>query len=306
MNARLHPRPPHLTHTAIHVLGANPSSEHLHAVTSLQGWAQAWGKSMKPLESGSTSQDPHNCLWAWIMPYLLLLACTTGLTYASCSGYAPAYLQADCNHWAPTQYKCLWGDCAAMEDHADSQGLCSCLWANSWPQLLLPSLASISMFVFTSSPCPYMVTCCWPNSRKCVHHWLWQPLWLPALAPSHKVPLKVPSDLAAIEVPPNDLAKDYKVVKLWTAETWAKETLHSRGCIVATHTHPWLPTPLDLGSQHAPIAWATEESLSLIKSVQKSGRGGCFFKCADTYMRLQGFRRIREIWVHQHNTVNLQ
>lgn len=72
------------------------------------------------------------------------------------------------------------------------------------------------------------------------------------------------------------------------------------------HTRSRCPAPLDPESQNAPVCLPpTFENFPLWMAVHKSKRGDCFFKCTNTCTRLPGTWRIREIWLHQRNTVNL-
>lgn len=78
------------------------------------------------------------------------------------SKYAPACLQPDPSDW-PLQCAQLRGECTAMGEHTNNQSLCSCWWACHWPQLLLPSLAPITMCMSASRSFR------WPPKWLCAH-----------------------------------------------------------------------------------------------------------------------------------------
>ena len=134
-------------------------------------------------------------------------------------------------------------------------------------------------------PLPALVPACWTWR----HHWEFQqslqPLWIPCSACYRPYGCQCGK-------PQGPKLKRYYA---------------SLDLLMPHPPHTWCPESRDLGSQHAPVC--PHPQLKVFPYWSKSvklGRADSFFGCTDTYTRLQASRRIRETWLQQRNTVNLQ
>lgn len=160
------------------------------------------------------------------------------------------------------QCKCQWGNHAGTGKHTNSQGPHSCQWIHSWSQPLLLTLAPSQVCALSGS-----------SHHSCLLRSLMKDLEARALATIMDLPQHSPTtttQLSMLKVPAVSVEKTSLLP-------------------IQANTSPctWRPTPLDPGSQHAPVCPHPQVKLfSYWSQSIKSGRSVYFFKGEDTYANL--------------------
>lgn len=148
INIKHQPRPSWLTSYLCTYLGLALSAVHVHtasliSITGLYGlvWASskmlpiqehtpeakacidAFGlvSSHQPGPLGSSLASSHSCWWAWLKPWLLSLACTSGLSCSKFLHCISSWPWFNSLHCPPLLCMHSWGDITARKLHTDGR-----------------------------------------------------------------------------------------------------------------------------------------------------------------------------------------
>ena len=273
MHSRLWPRPQHQTHTAVHMLVASFCS------------------------CRSRCQQPRP-------PYLLVgwdlsLIPVTGLHRWACLQLAPAAMHLYAAGWTPV---------INLHCHAHAQNepfqLCKCLLT-----VRAPAAATAPTVGLGSSPLNY--ACVYskllPLRRQLQSSPAAEQVHIIGSGHHHHLPWTLsPGPESTIEhtnSPCNycyhhaALTKDPAVVNVMDPNSLGQWHTKTPGLGTTISPCTWCPTALSPGSWRAPAHPYLQVKVFPFQSQSiKSGSGDYSFKCAVTYARLQGSKRITEIW----------